>query len=75
MIKQQRTLKRFKEHLTPFGYPKVDLHIVFEELPMLWEIAKYEGIVPAGMSYHLFQIIAQESYLKKLAEFMNKDTH
>jgi len=57
----ENLVELYREHLRPFGYPDCDPNIVFQELPELWEIAKSQGIIPAGLSYQVFEIAARQS--------------
>jgi len=67
--KNGQITKLIKTHLEPFGYPsKITIEKVFEELPNIWEKMSSKGLIPPGISYDIFVIIAQQACHEKWVE-------
>lgn len=54
-------------HLKSIGYPSIPNWRIVNELPILFTILDREDLIPDGMTYKMFRVIAIEKYLQARA--------
>lgn len=55
------------KHLKSIGYPSIPNWRIVNELPILFTILDRDNLIPEGMTYKMFRVIAIEKYLQARA--------